>query len=199
VSAIVAAREDAVRTDLAGRTVAAGFTVDALAADPRTLSGTLAPLPRAWVVTGGTARSAEPFIRTALAADVPVLAVVSGEQRAHLPRVMRHCASAVLDPSRGIHVFQSAVAAMQAGLAAWEPEAAIPAGDEYDREVRLSGRELEVLGLVAQGLSTKAVARQLGLSPNTVKCHVQAAFEKLGATSRAEAVMAAIRRGELAV
>jgi LuxR family maltose regulon positive regulatory protein len=56
-----------------------------------------------------------------------------------------------------------------------------------------------VLELTGGGLSTKAVARQLGISPNTVKFHLHAAFEKLGVTTRAEAVMTAIRRGELAV
>jgi LuxR family maltose regulon positive regulatory protein len=56
-----------------------------------------------------------------------------------------------------------------------------------------------VLELAGAGLSTKEVARQLGISPNTVKFHLQASFEKLGVGSRAEAVIAAIRRGELAV
>ena len=56
-----------------------------------------------------------------------------------------------------------------------------------------------MLELTGAGLSTKAVARKLGISPNTVKFHLQAVFEKLGVASRAEAVMAAIRRGELAV
>jgi DNA-binding NarL/FixJ family response regulator len=65
--------------------------------------------------------------------------------------------------------------------------------------VPLSPRELEVLECVAAGLPNKVIARQLTLSPNTVKFHLQAAFDKLGVNSRAEAVAMAIRRGELAV
>jgi DNA-binding CsgD family transcriptional regulator len=63
----------------------------------------------------------------------------------------------------------------------------------------LSPRERTVLELTGAGLSTKEVARRLGISPNTVKFHLQAAFDKLGVASRAEAVMVAIRCGELSV
>lgn len=62
---------------------------------------------------------------------------------------------------------------------------------------RLSPRERQVLERVAAGLSTKAIARQLGLSPHTVKFHLQEAFAKLGAATRSGAVVEAMRRGEL--
>jgi DNA-binding CsgD family transcriptional regulator len=73
------------------------------------------------------------------------------------------------------------------------------ARDPAPSAAALSVREREVLALVAAGLATKAAARQLGVSPNTVKFHLRAAFDKLGVNTRAEAVLAAVRRGELAV
>jgi DNA-binding NarL/FixJ family response regulator len=63
----------------------------------------------------------------------------------------------------------------------------------------LTRREREVLALVAGGISNKGIARQLQVSPNTVKFHIAAILDKLDAASRAEAVVAAVRRGELSL
>jgi DNA-binding NarL/FixJ family response regulator len=52
----------------------------------------------------------------------------------------------------------------------------------------LTGREAEVLQLLAQGLANKQIAVSLGISEHTVKFHVSAIYAKLGATSRTEAV-----------
>jgi DNA-binding CsgD family transcriptional regulator len=54
----------------------------------------------------------------------------------------------------------------------------------------LSPREREVLNLVAQGLSGKQIARQLGISPKTVEHHKTRAFAKLGVPNQAAAVAA---------
>jgi DNA-binding CsgD family transcriptional regulator len=62
---------------------------------------------------------------------------------------------------------------------------------------RLTAREREVLALVAAGISNKGIARELQVSPNTVKFHIAGILDKLGAATRAEAVAAALRRGEL--
>lgn len=61
----------------------------------------------------------------------------------------------------------------------------------------LSSREQEVLRLVAEGLSAPQVARELNLSPTTVKTHLQRIYEKLGVSDRAGAVADAMRRGLL--
>lgn len=55
----------------------------------------------------------------------------------------------------------------------------------------LTPRQREVLDLLHQGLSNKLIARQLDLSDNTVRRHVQAILEFFGVASRAEAVFAA--------
>ena len=57
----------------------------------------------------------------------------------------------------------------------------------------LTARELEVLKLVARGMSNKDVADQLFISENTVKNHVRNILEKLQIHSRMEAVMVAVR------
>ncbi len=59
----------------------------------------------------------------------------------------------------------------------------------------LSERELEVLHQLAAGRSNKEIARQLQVSPNTIKTHVARLFEKLGAKRRTDAIRRARELG----
>jgi DNA-binding NarL/FixJ family response regulator len=59
----------------------------------------------------------------------------------------------------------------------------------------LSAREVEVLQLVAQGFTNKAIAAQLRISDRTVQGHLASIFDKLGAQSRTDAVMAGLKMG----
>jgi DNA-binding CsgD family transcriptional regulator len=59
----------------------------------------------------------------------------------------------------------------------------------------LSDREREILKLVATGVSNKEIARTLFISQNTVKVHLRNIFNKIGAASRTEAAMYAVRIG----
>jgi two-component system, NarL family, nitrate/nitrite response regulator NarL len=59
----------------------------------------------------------------------------------------------------------------------------------------LTSREREALAGLARGLSAPAIARELVLSPATVKTHLQHLYEKLGVSDRAAAVAEAMRRG----
>jgi DNA-binding NarL/FixJ family response regulator len=63
------------------------------------------------------------------------------------------------------------------------------------RSTPLSKREREILQKVADGSTTRQVASELGISPHTVKTHLERIFEKLGANDRAQAVAIAIRTG----
>ena len=75
--------------------------------------------------------------------------------------------------------------------------------DRYElagSEVKLVGtlnRELEVLGLVAEGLSDREIAERLVLSPHTVHRHASNILAKLGESSRTAAVAHAARQGLL--
>jgi DNA-binding NarL/FixJ family response regulator len=59
----------------------------------------------------------------------------------------------------------------------------------------LTARETEILTLLSQGLTNKAIASQIHLSEHTIKFHLAMIFEKLSASSRTEAVAIGIRQG----
>lgn len=69
--------------------------------------------------------------------------------------------------------------------------------DDESGANELSGREIEILRLLADGMTGRAVAHRLGLSVRTVQKHVQNMHRKLGVTSRAELVREAFRHGLL--
>ena len=58
---------------------------------------------------------------------------------------------------------------------------------------QLTGRERQILGHVAAGMSNKAIAKALGISPDTVKLHVRHLLAKLGLSSRVEAAVFAVQ------
>jgi DNA-binding NarL/FixJ family response regulator len=64
-----------------------------------------------------------------------------------------------------------------------------------EEEVPLTGRELEVLRLMAKGFSNRQIATELSITERTVKYHVGNIYAKLGVSSRTEAVMYAARQG----
>jgi DNA-binding NarL/FixJ family response regulator len=59
------------------------------------------------------------------------------------------------------------------------------------QQAHLTTRQLEVLALMAQGHTNKVIARELGLSENTIRVHVAAVLKNLGSNTRMEAVFAA--------
>ena len=77
----------------------------------------------------------------------------------------------------------------------------IAAGNADDQEIleTLTFREIQVLELLAEGRSNKAIGEGLGISDQTVKYHVAAIAGKLGAVNRTDAVRRAIRRGIVSV
>ncbi len=91
----------------------------------------------------------------------------------------------------------AALRAVAAGLAV-RPLAILPeprfAPLPEDGSPTPTAREIEVLTALAAGLSNKAIARRLGISPHTVKFHLEQLFRKLGAGCRAEAVAKGLKR-----
>lgn len=66
-------------------------------------------------------------------------------------------------------------------------------GPHEEDLARLTAREREVLALVARGLTNKAIARELGIGPGTVKAHVEKVIAKLGVADRTQAAVFATR------
>ena len=93
--------------------------------------------------------------------------------------------------------FATIGAARRSGLAA---DGILLAGPADDGETTtfhepLTGREIEVLELLAEGLSNRAIAERLRISDQTVKFHVASVMAKLGAANRTDAVRRAVREG----
>ncbi|MFD7659936.1 response regulator transcription factor [Actinosynnema sp. NPDC059797] len=63
------------------------------------------------------------------------------------------------------------------------------------RKLALTGRQGEVLELLAQGLSNRRISRTLHIAEQTVKAHLHMIYRKLGVADRTEAVVVAMRRG----
>lgn len=69
-----------------------------------------------------------------------------------------------------------------------EPAPAFAPNRAQQENLGITARELEILALVARGLSNREIATQLFVSENTVKTHCSRAFDKLGAARRTQAV-----------
>lgn len=130
---------------------------------------------------------------------VPLLALVHRPEDAAY--ALHHGALGVVNAAVGGERLLTALAALVQGLAVLEPAFLTDArtgADSFALEP-LTPRERDVLGLVAEGMSNKAVAKELNVSDHTVKFHLAAVLGKLGATSRTEAVTKAVRAGLLSL
>jgi DNA-binding NarL/FixJ family response regulator len=96
---------------------------------------------------------------------------------------------------------EAAIHAIAAGLSVGLPSTLkfplLDSSLSLDEEIidPLTGRELEVLQLLAQGMANKQIALKLAISEHTVKFHVSSIYTKLGAANRTEAVRLGVRRG----
>jgi len=119
---------------------------------------------------------------------------------------VRAGARAVLSADADRDELVAAIQAAAAGLGA-VPRALLPdlvrAAAMHESEGAVSNavvppltqREREVLALLVDGRANKVIAARLGISEHTVKTHIASLYDKLGARNRAEAVVAAARRG----
>ena len=89
---------------------------------------------------------------------------------------------------------QKAVAALAQGQRYLTESVTRSVADSLSRET-LTGRETDVLQLLAQGCCNKSIARKLGIGVGTVKTHVKGVMSKLDATARTHAVLVATQRG----
>jgi DNA-binding NarL/FixJ family response regulator len=130
----------------------------------------------------------------------PIIVVTSTPHEAWTARARRAGVRAVLRSDATADELAAALEATHAGLLVVHPDAVgvVPAANPAASTVEAAGptpRELEVLEMMAEGMSNRAIAARLKISRHTVKFHVAALLTKLGARSRTEAVTAGIREG----
>lgn len=141
--------------------------------------------------------------------DTPIM-VFSGSDDAHNLRLaLEMDVAGFLPKSSSPEVVEAALRLVLAGgrylpdavrlLALGEaaPPPPVAANGAGDGHAVLTARQRHVLQLLAQGSPNKQIARELGISPATVKAHVAQVLAALGAGNRTEAVMIARQRGLL--
>lgn len=114
-------------------------------------------------------------------------------------RVIDHGAVALLSKAQSPEAFVVTVRQFLQGSPGGAADAGgMDGGPAISALPRLTPRQAEVLNLLSQGLSNKAIGRRLDVSEHTVRGHVQATLAALGVTSRSEATYVARRKGLVA-
>ncbi|HXU88178.1 MAG TPA: response regulator transcription factor [Methylomirabilota bacterium] len=127
-----------------------------------------------------------------------IIVLATRPQDAWTPRARGSGVRAVLGADVGAAELRAAVAAVGAGLLVLDPDAVNRGASTVARAPvagALTSREVEVLEMLAEGMSNRAIAARLKIARNTVKFHVAAIFLKLGARTRTEAVTLGVRQG----
>jgi DNA-binding NarL/FixJ family response regulator len=134
--------------------------------------------------------------------DLPVLILSMSDDAENVESAVRAGAAGYLLKNAPREELLRAIQAAAAGDAYLQAEVARPILSRFADEVRaradapaLSPREIDVLTLVAEGLTDRQIGSRLGIGETTVKGYLRGAYEKLGAADRAQAVAIALRGG----
>ena len=131
---------------------------------------------------------------TEIRAAHPCLSVglLSGEDDADLPTQARAAGLvAFLSKSLGMNAMLAALTQLAQGDTVFTPQMPTSAPALAEPPFGLTPRQLDVLALLATGQSNKAIAQAMGISPATVKNHLDGIFAKMGVANRLQAVMLA--------
>jgi DNA-binding NarL/FixJ family response regulator len=126
--------------------------------------------------------------------DARVLALTTYQGDADVRRALDAGARGYLLKHMLMSEVVDAIRAVRRGEWVIPPAVAASLARDRERE-RLTPRELEVLGLMAQGLSNKEIAGAIGRTDETVKIHLKSIYAKLSVATRTEAVRVAVGRG----
>ncbi len=139
-----------------------------------------------------------------VAPSAKIIMLTMSDDEADLYDAVKNGASGYLLKDASIDEVAQAIRLVAGGQSLITPSMAVKLLEEFkaisragaradSTSPKLTGRELEVLNLVAHGLNNREIAKELFISENTVKNHVRNILEKLQLHSRMEAVMYAVR------
>jgi two-component system, NarL family, response regulator YdfI len=141
-------------------------------------------------------RSLESRALAGIPASFPVVALVDQPTADWAARALRSGVKAILPRDSGMDEILSGIQAAYAGLVLLDAEVTqtlaaripTPAVQPAAALDDLTAREVEVLRMLAEGLGNRDMAGRLGISDHTVKFHISSILDKLGASTRTEAV-----------
>lgn len=131
----------------------------------------------------------------AKAPTLPVVILSAMEDQAMIARSMELGARGFIPKSASGEVMINSLRLVLSGGICLPPGYADTQRSSGDERPNLTQRQLEVLRYMAQGNSNKEIARELGISENTVRVHISAIISALDATNRTEAAYSAMRLG----
>jgi two-component system, NarL family, response regulator len=126
--------------------------------------------------------------------DARIVILTTYDTDDDIDRALRAGAKAYLLKDVSPHELVACVRAVYAGQSWVSPSIGAKLAERATR-IQLTAREMVVLRLLATGNSNREIAEQLSITDGTVKIHVAHLFDKLGVTSRTEAIATAVRRG----
>jgi DNA-binding NarL/FixJ family response regulator len=140
------------------------------------------------------------------APDTSILGIADVVDDRLVLECLRAGVAGLVERVAGPERLSAALAALACGESGFDPEqeraalrqlgrVARQAREYSDVAASITPRELEVLGLISEGLSTRQVASRLNLSPKTVETHIAKLYRKLGARTRVQALSRAVALG----
>jgi len=145
----------------------------------------------------------ESSLRSNGSTNFPTVALIDKPDSSWTAQALRSGVKAILPRDAGIEEILPAILAAFAGLVLLDPQVAqnlvqgvrSPASPMQPPHEDLTPREIEVLAMLAEGLGNRQLADRLGVSDHTIKFHISSILDKLGASTRTEAVTLGLRMG----
>ncbi|PYT53053.1 MAG: DNA-binding response regulator [Acidobacteria bacterium] len=134
---------------------------------------------------------------------LPVVALIDNPAAGWAAQALRSGVKSILPREAGSEEIVAAIHAAYTGLVLLDPAIAqqmvervgSPPTQIPESYENLTPREIEVLASLAEGLANREIADRLGVSDHTIKFHISSILDKLGASTRTEAVTLGLRMG----
>ncbi|HKS73793.1 MAG TPA: response regulator transcription factor [Terriglobales bacterium] len=138
-----------------------------------------------------------------LSSQAPMVVLIDQPDPGWAAQALRSGVKGIVPRDAEVEIITAAIQAARSGVVLLDADVSAalaarirPPADSRDTTTEeLTPREIEVLGMLAEGLGNRDIADRLGISNHTVKFHISSILDKLGATSRTEAVTLGLRKG----